>query len=384
MNSTLKLDIFFRNLLIALIIVYFSQGSFYAQGTIISQFALVFILSISGFYFVKVILLKNPHNFVKAWTALILLNIFGFMVTAEFIINSLHFDYLKSVLITLLPFYPFYYFALCGILKAKHLLIIFIFLLPSSILLFLNQEAKIMDATSREEVVNNAAYRFVGLLPFVFLIKKRILAMIALAIISYFVIMGAKRGAFLTGGLGIILYAYYQLRTIPKRDRFRAMLIILSGFSVLSVYAYRTYSKNEYLQQRMEGLEEGKYSGRDEIYSDIFNTWTGSESYTNLLFGYGFKGSIKIASGRVAHNDWLELLSNFGLLGFFVYLALFYTGFKSILNPHWGKNKQLLFLTILLIWFLITLFSMGYNSANFTGMFILIAYLIGSRSGKLI
>lgn len=385
MTSTLKLDIFFRNLLLALIIIYFSQGALYPQGSIFSQGALVLLLGVSGFYFVRVILLRNLPGFIKAWTALILLNILSFLITAQFLTDSSLFDYLKNTLITLLPIFPFYYFSIIGIFRVKHFLIYLFFMLPISILQFFYQQSMILESSASENIVNNAAYVFVGMIPFVFLIKRRILASACLLVMSYFIIMSAKRGALIVGALGLLLYAYYQLRTIPRRDQFRATIVIFLGFTAMTIFTIRTYGQNEFLQQRMQGLEEGQYSRRDVIYANIFNNWTNSDNYIQLIFGYGFKGSTKLSgTGNVAHNDWLELLANFGILGVFVYASLFYYLFKSSFNPNWSKDKRLLLLSITLIWFVTTLFSMGYTSNSLLGAFILTAYLMGTKSKNLV
>ena len=85
-----------------------------------------------------------------------------------------------------------------------------------------------------------------------------------------------------------------------------------------------------------------------------------------------------------AHNDWLELLSNFGLFGVIVYIMLFFAAYKLIRNPNWGDtDKRLFMLTVIIMWFLITLFSMGYTSSDGYLKAMLLAYLIGNRNKAL-
>lgn len=95
----------------------------------------------------------------------------------------------------------------------------------------------------------------------------------------------------------------------------------------------------------MENMLEGNVSGRDRIYANIFNGWLDSDNFINLLFGYGFAGSRLLSgSGHFAHNDWLELLSNFGLLGVTIYIVLFYSASKFIRNNKWGSDKKIIFI----------------------------------------
>lgn len=131
----------------------------------------------------------------------------------------------------------------------------------------------------------------------------------------------------------------------------------------------------------MENMLEGNVSGRDRIYANIFNGWLDSDNFINLLFGYGFAGSRLLSgSGHFAHNDWLELLSNFGLLGVTIYIVLFYSASKFIRNNKWGSDKKIIFITILGIWFVTTLFSMGYTSMGGYLNAIMLGYLIGSKN----
>jgi len=124
-------------------------------------------------------------------------------------------------------------------------------------------------------------------------------------------------------GVGSIIYIYYQLRTVEKRNRFKGYAIVLILITALGFFAYKTYQNNEYLIARMTAMAEGDSSLRNVIYANIFNSWVNSDNILNFFFGYGFAGSLKLSGGSFAHNDWLEMLSNFGLTGVLVYLFLF-------------------------------------------------------------
>ena len=76
--------------------------------------------------------------------------------------------------------------------------------------------------------------------------------------------------------------------------------------------------QNDYFQTRLTSTLEGNSSGRDEIYSHIWNVFNNSNMF-HYLFGYGAQGSF-IMTAKFAHSDWLELLINQGLLGFIIYI----------------------------------------------------------------
>lgn len=376
-----------RNLLLILFVVYYAQGSLYAQGTIISQAALALIMVISIFYCLKTLYLKNNKNtFYKVWAVLLALNVIGFVFTSD-MSNPLGVTMFRGVLMASLPFFPFYYFAQKGILRAKHLKWFFLIMLPITILQYQYSAARILaeQVYDNTDIVNNTAYAFVGLIPFVFLFKRKLFAIGFVLILTYFIIQGAKRGALLCGAIGLLCFIYYQMRTIPKKNKFKSYFIALVVLMGLSYYIYDLLNHNQYLLERMQGLEKGSYSGRDVIYENIFNAWNNnSTSYINLLFGFGFAASLRYSgSGHFAHNDWLELLSNFGLLGVCIYLAVFYIAVKYVRFADWKLNKRLMMLTIILIWLLTTVFSMAYTASGGYVKAILLAYLVGSRRNNL-
>lgn len=380
----MKVDIFFRNLLVGLIVFYFSQGSFYTTGTILSQIALFLILAISLIYFFKVILLKEKDLFVIIWSTLLLVNVFGFLFTGD-LANYYHFSTLKGISITLLPFYAFYYFARKDILRAKHLILFFLFILPVSILMYYFNQTQILTTQLSSNVVNNITFTFVGLIPFVFLFKNnRIYAIALLMVLMYFIIMGSKRGALLSGAIGLLLFIYFQMNGIEKRKRFKGYVFVFVGILVLGYFVYDLLLSNKYLMNRLLLMEEGDSSERNIIFPNIFKAWYTSNNYVHLLFGFGFDASLKLSgTGNFAHNDWLELLSNFGLFGLSIYLLLFYAGFKSMRNRHWQKEKKILMFTVLILWFSNSLTTPGYNSTDNYSLSIMFAYLIGNKSNEL-
>lgn len=377
----MKVTRYIQNLLFILFVVYYAQGSLYEQGSIVSQGVLLLFLAISAFYLVKTLLLTNNKNtFYKAWTALLILNIIGFIFTSN-INDSRHFGMFKEILICSLSFYPFFYFSSKGILKAKHLIIFFILMLPLTILQYYFNATQILSSrvSNNTDLVNNVAYSFVALIPFVFLIKRKLLAAIVMLLMFYFIIQGAKRGALITGTIGLLVYIYFQLSTVEKKYRLSRYFVVLVSVVVLTYFTYDVLQDNEFLIAR---FGTGGASGRDIIYANIFNTWYSNDaSLFNLIFGFGFASSLRLSgTGHFAHNDWLELLSNFGLLGVGIYTIVFYAAIKYLRNKMWCLNKRLLLMAILSMWFMSSLFSMFYTSTNAIVSIIILGYLFGSKS----
>src|SRR5690606_16668858 len=105
-------------------------------------------------------------------------------------------------------------------LNSKHLMRFFVFMLPVFIIQFYTSTARTLAERdiSEDSLVNNVSYSFVGLLPFIFLFKKRkILSYFLMMVLIIFIIQGAKRGAIISGAIGLIIFIYYQLKTIERK-----------------------------------------------------------------------------------------------------------------------------------------------------------------------
>lgn len=381
----MKRSRYIRDLLFILFAIYFAQGTFYTQGSIVAQGSLAIILIISAFYFIKTLFeTNNKSNFYKAWTVFILINATGFVFSAN-IRHPNHISMFKGILTTSLSLYPFYYFAQNGLLKSKHLLRFFIVMLPIVIFqYFFYANMRLAEHLSNDpDIVNNIGYSFVALVPFVFIFKKkRFYAIVSIMILLFFIIQSGKRGAFIAGMIGLMGFIYFQLRTVEKKYRYRSYLIVFISVLALSYFVYDTFQNNEFLIARMQKIgDEGGSSGRNIIFSNIFNAWLNSDNMFNLLFGFGFAASLNLSGlGSYAHNDWLEILSNFGIIGVFIYGFLFYTVIKYINNKEWDNDKRILLLTIVLIWIMNTFVVNSYTSMNGYIQSMFLAYLIGSNS----
>ncbi|TCD02699.1 O-antigen ligase family protein [Pedobacter psychroterrae] len=364
--------------------LYLLGGVLYPYESILRRGFQLLILAISLVFFIKTMLIKRKSTVYKAWTALLFLNILGFLFTADFNSKS-HVGLILIIFTNSLPFYPIYYLSYKEKIKPRDLLVFFLLILPIAIGSFYFNKAQVMMELSADNIVNNFAYLFVFLLPYTLLFKNRVMAILAIVVLIFFIVQGAKRGAVVLGAIGLLYFCYYQFRTIEKRNLIKGYLIAVLGVSVLAYYTYDFLASNEYLLQRLEviNLQTGEgTSGRNIIYSAILEGWYSSDNFLRLLFGYGFAGSLFLTGGSFAHNDWLELLSNFGLLGISIYIILFITTLKYTLKLK-NQEDKLIMLCIITIWFVSTMFSMNYIHGFSFFQSIILAYFLGSTTRKI-
>ena len=162
------------------------------------------------------------------------------------------------------------------------------------------------------------------------------------------------------------------------------LFIFIVLFVLGSYFVYKWTVNNEYLLLRYEKTIEGDSSQRDVIYSNAWNLWYHSENFSNTLFGYGFDATINnpAMGGSRAHNDWLEILVDYGLIGALLYLLVFISFVVQITKTK-SKVTRLVLYSSLSIWFLKSLYSMGFSEGNMYLLMISLGASIG-RSKKML
>ena len=68
---------------------------------------------------------------------------------------------------------------------------------------------------------------------------------------------------------------------------------------------------------RFEAMNEDEGNGRLDIYSDVFVQYLDSDLFSQL-FGHGYNMVSVVLKGPSAHNDFLEVLYDYGIIGFII------------------------------------------------------------------
>lgn len=371
--------------------LYQLQGTLYTSGGLLSQSLLFLIIAVDLIYFSRSLLFQKPSTFYYLWTSFFLLNVLGFFFWGGSLSNPYHFSMFKGIMLSLATFYSTYCMARKGEISREDLLRFFLLQLGASIVSFFYNSAMAVKNFDLEEdnIVNNVAYEFVFLIPFLFLITRRqSLGYIALFVLLFFIVQGAKRGAIIVGGALVLLYLCHSFTQAKhQKGAYKRVLLVWLGIIAMGYASYRFVSSDNFLLARFESMIEGNTSGRTYLYTSIWNSWwNDTNDWTHFFFGYGFAGSQQLTDGRFAHNDWLEALSNFGLVGVMLYFSLIITGFSYALNSGWTNNREdrMLLLSIMTAWFLTSLFSMWYTSIDIFTQPLLLGYLIGKNNKTLL
>ncbi len=380
----MKIDKLQCYLLLATIVIYFCQGSLYANGSIISQGAMVLWMLINLSYFIKYTSKFKLLFFEKIILWFWLINTCYWLFSEKVLMSAWYeplstLNNFKSIFCTFLTYFPFRYFTRKNILTENHLSFFAVIMLIAFVLSFFSYEVRMLDKYNRETITNNMGYRFVTLLPFLAIFRKPIYSYILTFIASYFVIMSSKRGAILCCALFFILLIFNTLKNIPRKRRFVYSILVLGVFSISLYFLFDIFMSNEYLMMRLTNMgvgdDDSGYARVDQV-SAIIN-YTTNGSIFHFLFGYGFDKSVMIA-GNYAHNDWAELLANLGVFGCVIYL-LFFTSLISVFvenKQYLSPMQKLMYVSVLGCWLLTSMFSMGYISNTSFLYTSVIAYLV--------
>ena len=360
-------------------VLYYLQGVLYSSGGAISTGLLGINLLASIYCAIKIWQMPNHPPYIKGLNLLVLMfSIYGFYLilmnpsTVYYRMSGLSmasYNYIKSIYLSILPIYAFYYFSLKGYLTAERLrwwAVVFCISCVLSYYIYMQRAMEMLLArgSSAEEITNNAGYLFLSLIPvWVLFRKKPLLQYAGIAFCMAFILMGMKRGAILIGGV-VVLYLIWQ---IIKNARGKKRVIVILLTAVLAVagvyFVIDMMTSSDYFLQRLEDTKEGNSSGRDSIYSFFWTYFTEKADVLHYLFGRGANGTLEIYE-KAAHNDWLEIAVNQGLIGIFVY-AIYWKKFYSTWRQSTNIEAKTILALVGIIYFAKTIFSMSYADMTY-------------------
>lgn len=324
--------------------VYNLQG--FLNISVLAKLLLGFIIVFSIFKVVYVLRKYKMEKFMKGVSMLlfmftiygILYYLFGKTYYVESGLSGFEvpkYYYLKYIYCSLLPIYVYYDYAKKGVFTQKTLFQYAIFFVGIAVLEYLSYMVMVsVNMNVENGMTNNMAYRFVPILALLFLFKRWRLPLMLMCFI--FIVLGLKRGAIIIGSISVFIHLYYMVK--EQRSSFRKMLAILMVvglFVVMLIFVIKFYESNSYFQARISATLEGDASGRDRIYADLFNYYKNESNPFVFFFGNGADATVGII-GNYAHNDWLEIAINQGLVGLIIYMMFYVCWYKN-----WQKMRSL-------------------------------------------
>ncbi len=379
--------------------LYSLQGMLYVSGSIISR-AILLILLIWSLYQCYVVNTRNKFRdlpaFIKIVDIFLLMHtIYGgilmlsgkqlYITEGDYILTS-NFEYLKTIYMSLLPLYVFYNYSRNGRITEYVIRVAVLLLLSVTIIIFFGSyQQRLAEAMSlrstRDEFTLNVGYEFLHIIPLLFFWNKKPVMQYSLLIICVgFIIMCMKRGAIIIGVVCVVYFLFSMLKSTKGIKKFTIVLMSILAIVATASIVQNLLETSDYFQYRIDQTLEGNSSNRDILYSQFFNHFINEQSPLKILFGNGANATL-IVGMNYAHNDWLELAINCGMLGLVVYLLYFIALIK-----HWIRSKHnnlvynILGMTTIIM-FASTLFSMSYNNLSLS-IVLCLGYCLGQSQQK--
>ena len=177
------------------------------------------------------------------------------------------------------------------------------------------------------DFILNGSYIILCFLPIVLCLKIRLAKIVCILIISVIVLFSSKRGGTIALGVSLLLYYDYYLNYNKKNKRHKTLsnIVVLTLALFLSLFIFDEMNNltGNLLSSRFIELQKDTGTDRQNVYKKTYNMiMTSSES--DLLLGHGWNAVVKDSSLSLsAHNDLLEVIYDFGVFVFLIYLSFF-------------------------------------------------------------
>lgn len=359
-------------------IIYSLQGFVFGRvGTIYSRIIVLFLLLVSLYYTFYALSRYKLPSYMKGLAVFVtVLSMYGFFLmlysstmikTSGEAVSS--YTYLQGVLCSLLPVFPVYVFTIKGKLNKTILQWwIPVFFIATTLLFYHHQQQQLLQSiqagSQREEFTNNYGYEFLALLPLMaFFSKNKIIQYFGIAYAMVFMLMAMKRGAIIIGFICIICFMLISFKGAKRGKKIRVILLSI-GVLAVTYYAFNKLLVNsDYFNHRLDATFEGNSSGRESLFALYFNFFIGQSNPLTFLFGHGANSTVGLF-GQYAHNDWLELAINQGVLGVVVYVTYWICFYKSKRKARYDDEVYLAISLLFFSSFLRSFFSMSYGDMS--------------------
>ncbi len=177
-------------------------------------------------------------------------------------------------------------------------------------------------ANEIDEAHLGTSYYTLFILPTILFSPRKWIKYIAIAITGVVIISSFKRGGLIALVLGVIAYLFVK-EVLFEHKVTKLILFVIIVITLFIVLIYIDNAMGNIISQRILNIQEDGGSGRDQVWA---TTWTmiRRSSPEHLIFGHGYNAVLNDSPlGLSAHNDFLEVLYNYGIVCFVPYIFLY-------------------------------------------------------------
>lgn len=181
-----------------------------------------------------------------------------------------------------------------------------------------------VNTRADEFIGNNAVYFPLLVLPWIVSISKKGWKWVGIAVILFCVLISLKRSATLIIVGSLFVTFFFDFVYSKRKKTFSTFILALAVIGVGFLILYSNINSVNVVSQRFDSIEEDGGNGRDMIYYDVLYRFSQSSTIDKFI-GHGYnmvRGESTMSVPVSAHNDFLEVLYDYGYVGIVVYVLL--------------------------------------------------------------
>lgn len=194
-------------------------------------------------------------------------------------------------------------------------------------------------ANELDEAHLGTSYYVLFMLPIILITPHKSIRYVALIITGVVLFSSFKRGGVIAFVLGIIAYLFVKEVLIERKFK-RLLIFIIAIIALIIALIIIDNAMGNIISSRILNIREDGGSGRDQVWLTTWNMIKNSYG-EQFVFGHGYNATEKQSPlGLSAHNDFLEMLFNYGVISFVFYVILHIQLIKQIFTEIRKRNKE--------------------------------------------
>lgn len=196
----------------------------------------------------------------------------------------------------------------------------------------------------------NTIYYPLLLLPVVFTKRNKFLSVCAVVLLTFATLISEKRTALIALVLALVVPLIVN-PNVRKKDKIKrlVLLLIVGGFLIALSAIFVFYFEID-IVDRFKNLANDGGSGRAQIYKTVWEHITNSD-ISETIIGKGYNGVAKekivmlVDSNAFgfeytsAHNDFLEVIYDYGFVGFIMYVVFLLQMIKNLFKLYVNRSR---------------------------------------------
>lgn len=174
------------------------------------------------------------------------------------------------------------------------------------------------DEESQGVLLLNIVFFLLFLMPLIMLLKSNKFKYLYILVIFSAIIMSSKRSAIIAFVAAIAVYFIFQIKKQKKATGKLGQILLVVILIVIAVTVFDNLSMNYNLDiiGRMESISDDGGSGRTRIWGRMWD-YMKDQTIFEWMMGHGYRTTGEFGG---AHNDFLEILYDYGIVGFLLFL----------------------------------------------------------------